>query len=545
MASRLLIAGLLQYSRPLYDQIEEHLLKVYAAAFMPALEATVADAEKRLKAEKERVARVRELIKKLGAHPTQQDMKELIGLVLPLALAGVLKTDLKRLMIDISSGKTKGLLILEKDMDRLEKSAQQHLGGQAEEMRKDLERWREFYDEDVAKELEQLQKSKKQLEPLVIKLKPEQFPFLRGKFEDNVKKVRGEDAGLFDDMKEIKVYIAGLEPGHGGFWSGEEGKLVVGLPPLAPLDHVLPMIKQTVRHELTHATQTVMARALGVRHLRRGEDGGHIPLYRPGPGMAPKEALDPEIHQAFRDVDSLEDRVKKLTKYEQKGTIKPDQKKELEKHRRTLAMRQQVISSRGLKSPAATYSLDDMEFYTHLADRITEFEEKLAKLELTPEQKALARDLWTARKWVPQKTEKKALAWIAENDPTHAVWPHFTQGSPFFRHLKKYQPKKYQKAVKEFVKATEQQFEDPSPSQGGGLQKLWDEFLEERYEGGKKKVPNPNSKTKERYPDISVNYLMKQTDSGYGSARQKIRREFARWRYVQRMPAWMRGPSGG
>ena len=36
MGPRHIIAGLLQYSKPLYDQIEEHLLEVYAALFVPS-----------------------------------------------------------------------------------------------------------------------------------------------------------------------------------------------------------------------------------------------------------------------------------------------------------------------------------------------------------------------------------------------------------------------------------------------------------------------------------------------------------------------------
>jgi hypothetical protein len=529
MASRLLLAGLLKYSPELYDQIEQYMLKIYAAVFVPALKETADDAEKHLEGVKKRVARVRQLAKKLKHQPTHKAVQELISLLLPLALNGALRVDLKRLASSLGKGGgKKGLALLEKDMKTLEQAAQEKLGDQAEGMRKDLVRWQEHYDEDVA---QQIRKGTK-IKPLTIQLSPDQFPFLQGKFEDNVKKVRGEDAGLFDDMTQIQVTLASLGPGYGGFWNGEKGELVVGFPDLAPIDVVLPQLRQTLRHELAHVTQTVMARALGVRHLRTDKNGEVMPAYRPGPGMGPKDVLDPDIHQAFRDVDGLKKRVKQLSKYEAAGTLKPKQKKELAHLRRTLEMRKQVLSSRGLKSPSSTYSLDDLEFYTHLADRITEFEEKLEKLDLTPEQKTLARDLWTGRKWVPQKSKKQTLKWISENDPTHAVWPHFSQGSPFFRHLKKYQSKKYQKAVKEFVKATAHQFE--KTPEKGSIKNLWEEFLAEVYEGGRKKVPNPNSKTRESHPEITLNYLMKQTDPAYSAARSAVRRRFARWRSARK-----------
>jgi DNA-binding MarR family transcriptional regulator len=541
MAQMHVIGGVLQYSEPLYDQIEGYLLKLYAAIFVPTLEGVVEDADKRMAQEKARTAKIRELAKKVAQYPTHQGVQQLMQLLLPLAMAGVLKTDIKKLLQSLGTSKAKkSLAYLEEDMVRIEEAVEEKLGDEAKAIKADLERWREHLDPKVVKQLEELRKSGKKLEPLTIKLEPEHFPFLQGKFEDNVRKVRGEDVGMLDEMPQMQVMLAGLDPGAMGFWNSQKNQLIVGAPPIAPMDVVLPQLRQTVRHELQHVTQTVMARALGTVHLRNDEEGNPIPAYRAGPGMAPREAIDPVIHQAFRNFDGLEQRVQKLTGYEQKGTIKPGQKEELDTLRRQLEMRNQVMTSRGLKSPGSTYSLDDLEFYTHVADRISEFDERLRKLELTPEQKRLARDLWIGRKWMP-KTKKEALAWIEQNDPTSSVWPHFTGASPFFRHLKKYQPKKYEKAVKEFVKATSSHFEAPARE---GLEKLWEQFLEERYEGGKKKVPNPNSKTKDRYPDITVNYLMRQSDPGYGSARQKIRREFARWRHVQQMPPWMRGPHG-
>ena len=542
MGRRLLIAGLLQYSEPLYDQIEDHLLRVYAALFVPSLEATIKQSESKLAQMKELVERVGELGAQLKKAPNQNAFQELLSLLMPMALSGVLDVDLHGLVNALQQGdvsKVRQILQqLEGQMQELGKAAEEQLGGTAEGMKKDLEEWKKLYDPKLAKAIDQQAKSGK-LDDLVIELKPEHFPFLQGKFSDNVRKVRGEDAGLFNKLKEIKVRLASLRKGAMGLWDGQGGELVVGVPQLRPLRAVQSELRHTIRHELTHATQTVMADALGVQHLRMDKDGNMIPMYRPGPGMGPKETLDPEVHQAFANFDHLQAQIKKLEKYEAGGTIKPEQKKALHDLRQIREMRKKVLSSRKIKSGQATYSMDDMEFYTHLADRVWEFEDKLRQLELNAEQKELARDLWIGRKWMPQKSKEKGLAWIAQHDPSNAVWPHFSQGSPFFFDLKKNQPKKYQKAIKEFVKATESQFDEPKPE--GGLEKQWEEFLSERYDGGKKKVGNPNPKTRDAHPEISVNYLMNQTDGAYKSARAKVRREFARWRSRQKMPTWMRG----
>jgi tRNA nucleotidyltransferase/poly(A) polymerase/2'-5' RNA ligase len=81
------------------------------------------------------------------------------------------------------------------------------------------------------------------------------------------------------------------------------------------------------------------------------------------------------------------------------------------------------------------------------------------------------------------------------------------------------------KALKAQRKAPkEKEVEPPSSKQDAA--KDWDAFLAERYEGGSKKVPNSNPKTRERYPEVAASTLLK-TDPQF---RTKIREEFARWR---------------
>lgn len=52
----------------------------------------------------------------------------------------------------------------------------------------------------------------------------------------------------------------------------------------------------------------------------------------------------------------------------------------------------------------------------------------------------------------------------------------------------------------------------------------WDEFLKERYDGGKKKVPNPNSDTKSTHPQVAVSTALK--NDGY---RRRLQQEYKKW----------------
>jgi tRNA nucleotidyltransferase/poly(A) polymerase/2'-5' RNA ligase len=68
--------------------------------------------------------------------------------------------------------------------------------------------------------------------------------------------------------------------------------------------------------------------------------------------------------------------------------------------------------------------------------------------------------------------------------------------------------------------------EQADSSDSGDDTAKWEAFLSERYEGGKKQVPNTNPKTRDRYPEVAFSTLLK-TDPRF---RKKIQEEFARWR---------------
>lgn len=69
--------------------------------------------------------------------------------------------------------------------------------------------------------------------------------------------------------------------------------------------------------------------------------------------------------------------------------------------------------------------------------------------------------------------------------------------------------------------------EESAPAGGAkkGPPPGWDAFMKDKYEDGKKKVPNPSSETRKTYPQVSVSTAMK-----VDAFKKGIYREFSQWR---------------
>ena len=517
-------AGILQYSEPLLKQIEKHLLQVYAAMFIPTLRAEADRADEHLANVREKVRRMQALVEQLEARPgDRRAYQDLMTQLMPLMLNGALQQFGIRpdrlehhLRTRNARGMNKYLGRVKKLAETLKQQAERQLADQAEGMRKDIKKWEAHYDEEFA---EKILKDLRQGTPpdLEIDLKEEHFPFLGEKFKKSVKKARGEEAEIFDDIPKVKIKLRHMaeQPGLAGAWDSSRNELLVQLPQLSKYEGVLQNLHHTLTHELRHMTQTVMAKGLGIKHMRMDEDGKLIPQYQAGPGMPPRDVQNLDIVQALtRDVPELETK------------------------------RREIMRRHALQSKKSVYNLDDLEFYTHLADRVLEIERALDHYpDFTPKQKKLLLGMYTGAKKVPREVLRylehgpgvqgasRAREWIADNDPGMGVLSQIRpQPDTFFRQLKKYKRPKWEKAVKEFTKALQPRMSPPRAEKPESFHKLWDEFLEEQYEGGKKKVPNPNPKTRDRYGDITVQYLMGQTDPAYRTEKMKIRRQFAEWR---------------
>lgn len=56
--------------------------------------------------------------------------------------------------------------------------------------------------------------------------------------------------------------------------------------------------------------------------------------------------------------------------------------------------------------------------------------------------------------------------------------------------------------------------------------KEWQTYLDNFWEGGQKTVPNPDPKTREQYPEITVEYAMKK----FPDVRKRLQERYQRWR---------------
>jgi hypothetical protein len=499
------LAGMLQYSEQLRERIEKWLLAVYAPVFIESLEEVAADSEKRLASLKDTVRQLGRIVDRIEDDPDTDDVRDLFTLMQQVGLANAIQLfgiRPHRMVVHAGRGDRQRL---EKYVTRLREmlhqvtgQAEHALGDEAKGMREDIETWRQHVDPDVAETAADL----KNLKPLEIKLEEEQFPFLDDKFKRNVRKLRGDEAGLFDNMSSIKIELARLPMGALGVWAAGENELVVAPPRLKPYEALQDELDHTLTHELTHLTQTLMAKALGLSHYVRNPDTGEWELYyQPGPGMAPKALLNPKLTQKIMLMAERNPEAKKLL--------------------------DQIEAERGMGG-RAVYDVDDLEFYTHLGDTVRDFK-KLAKKnpEWTEEQRRLATDIFLGRIKLPQ-TRAGAKKWIEGNDPDHAVWPAINQPHPWLASIKVHSPGKFRKAMQEFTKATAGRRGEVPKAEG--VEKLWEKFLDERYDGGKAKVTNPNPDTRDSHPEITVAYLMGRDKPVYQSARRRIRQEFSRWR---------------
>ena len=118
----------------------------------------------------------------------------------------------------------------------------------------------------------------------------------------------------------------------------------------------------------------------------------------------------------------------------------------------------QVVNKEGFR---VQHSLRDIEFYTNLADSVSEFNTLAANFR--PDIKTEYAKMWVgvpnrfirliAGQGYPdyvQDDEEHIKKW---EDHVARYYPHFNKTNPLFERLKVFAPKKWQKAVKEFFKA--------------------------------------------------------------------------------------------
>jgi hypothetical protein len=68
----------------------------------------------------------------------------------------------------------------------------------------------------------------------------------------------------------------------------------------------------------------------------------------------------------------------------------------------------------------------------------------------------------------------------------------------------------------------------------------WDEFLAAKYDGGRKKVPNPNLKTKDRYPEVTLFTALKDPATA-----AKVQEEYQVWAGTKKVDPEPKDPQFG
>ena len=181
-------------------------------------------------------------------------------------------------------------------------------------------------------------------------------------------------------------------------------------------------LKITIRHELQHFTQYFMQHVLG-QPGQRDSFAPHVP----SAGFPSSGSMTPEFTQ---ELDNMTNSRRKYV-------------------RRVL----QKAESLGLSPGHNTlHSLDDVEFYSRLADTVEKF--RAGSKDMDRDEKAK----WV--KWYTSAKVKVVKPTPGQRRPRMRARPPWElsehvghEPSTFFRNLKKGAPQKYKKALKEFVKA--------------------------------------------------------------------------------------------
>jgi hypothetical protein len=354
------------------------------------------------------------------------------------------------------------------------------LKSRVEELREDLE------DEEDPEETRVLREQIRNLEKRVQEIKvPDgaEPGFQSREFDTNLKGWKYDDKSeaATKALPKIKVRFD-PEPRHRrpGTWDEDTNTLDVSKVRFHDW-------RQTLKHELRHLSQTLLSKATG-QDQRKKQDQG-VQKSNPAPGMPSRHMMDRDVQQKYRDRNL------------------PAAAREV----------QQRLKGMGI-GDVELHALDDLEFYTRLADSVQEFQKRQREAKWDEPQTRQALGVFTGAV-DPKKAAPAVRRVVDRPDETFEVW-------------KKHNREKWKKGAKELVKASKH--EAARRDNESSTQALWERFLREKYEGGKAKVQNPNPQTRSSHPEVTVNYLMRKPGRVYDQARQGVRREFLQWRREQR-----------
>lgn len=219
----------------------------------------------------------------------------------------------------------------------------------------------------------------------------------------------------------IMVELRRRVDGGAGFWDTAKHLLAVEIPQMGVsvwearfpeiVTHKLAETARVLRHEMTHASQTLLG--LGTQGKDPGSSADDEFTSRPGPGMPSRHRMTPQFVQTLQK-------------------LAPSKRKMLQE-------RLDEIEKSGLQPHL--HELDDVEFYTRLSDEVDKFQRAWTGVSGKDREAAF-------RYWVSAREPKKGLLRLSI--------PQFAgregHESPWFRVLRQHAPGKWQKAVKELMK---------------------------------------------------------------------------------------------
>ena len=254
-----------------------------------------------------------------------------------------------------------------------------------------------------------------ELEPMITILRQQDNDVAR----DILKDFEGHWRNARHSYGMVHVDAQGFVPkGGAATWQARGAWLTVRMPDYYTEDTLLNL-ERAVQHELRHFAQSYLSHMTG--HLDKAM--GVLDKRIPQPGMPSRHIMTPEVLQHHNSEHW-------------QGRAMPAE----------VARGMQHLRQQGIY-PSEVHSLDDIEFYTDLADAVDDFRKMMRwHPEWTPANLRTAIKLYTFEMLPPRDT--------ADWEP-YGGWKMFSgvQGNKYFIALRKHAMPKWRKAVGEFIKA--------------------------------------------------------------------------------------------
>ena len=291
----------------------------------------------------------------------------------------------------------------------------------------DLSGWKygdaEIRERAKARATKEIQQSLSLLEERYDKVTPTSQSLLDDIIKDM--RINLEKAGKRWDSISVDLTLK-PSPIAAAHWQPLQRLVTIVIPTNAE-PHTIDRLYQSLQHELQHMAQDILAFALS-----SGDSPSMYMPRRPGPGLPSRHIMTPKLMQQ----------------------LEPGRENELPQTPQVQDAIREVRQQR--VNPRFLHDLDDVEFYTQLTSVIDDFKRRLQRTgRLDRKQMLSAIKLFTGEDINPNNRHDDTDEWYAawEAIGGYQTLKGFADPDRFFVALKRHAPGKWQKAVKELVKA--------------------------------------------------------------------------------------------